>query len=84
MLARLAADQPWLTVLEVDIETDGDLADEFGVRSIQALLLFQDGRCIDRLIGKVPYVSAPTPGHEPQTTVTAHEAVPAVPLLSYS
>jgi thioredoxin len=57
MLARLAADQPWLTVLEVDIETDGDLADEFGVRSIPALLLFQDGRCIDRLIGKVPYIT---------------------------
>ncbi len=57
MLAKLAADHPWLTVLEVDIETGADLADEFGVQSIPALLLFQDGHCVDRLLGKVPYIT---------------------------
>jgi len=57
MLAKLAADHPWLAVLEVDIETNGELADELGVQSIPALLLFQDGRCVDRLLGKIPYIT---------------------------
>ncbi len=57
MVAKLAADHPWLTVLEVDIETNGELADELGVQSIPALLLFQDGQCVDRLLGKVPYIT---------------------------
>jgi thioredoxin len=57
MAAKLAADHPWLTVLEVDIETEGDLADELGVQSIPALLLFQDGQCVARLLGKVPYIT---------------------------
>ncbi len=57
MLAKLAADHSWLAVLEVDIETNGELADEFGVQSIPALLLFQGGQCVDRLLGKVPYIT---------------------------
>jgi thioredoxin 1 len=57
MVAQIAQDHPWLTVLEVDIEAEGDLADELGVQSIPSLLLFRDGQCVDRLVGKVPFIT---------------------------
>ena len=57
MVARIAQDHPWLAVLEVDIEAEGDLADELGVQSIPSLLLFKDGHCVDRLVGKVPFIT---------------------------
>jgi thioredoxin 1 len=56
VLAELAGRHPELTVLKVDIESSGGLADEFGVQSVPSLLLFKAGRCVDRLVGKVPYV----------------------------
>ncbi len=56
MLERLAETHPWLTVVKVDIDTNGELADRFGVKSIPSLLLFKAGECVDRLVGKVPYI----------------------------
>ncbi len=56
MLADLAGRWPELTILEVDIEENGDLADEHAVRSIPALLLFKEGACVDRRIGKASFV----------------------------
>lgn len=56
VLADLAGRRPELTVLEVDIERNDALADEFAVRSVPALLLFKGGVWVDRRIGKVPFV----------------------------
>lgn len=56
VVAELATRHPALTVLEVDIEANGDLADEFAVQSVPSLLLFKAGACVDRRIGKVPFV----------------------------
>jgi len=56
MVERLAETYPWLTVVKVDIDTEGELADQFGVKSIPSLLLFKAGKCVDRLVGKVPYI----------------------------
>lgn len=53
---ELAARHPALTVVKVDVEANGNLADEFDVRSIPSLLLFKAGQCVDRQVGKVPYV----------------------------
>jgi thioredoxin-like negative regulator of GroEL len=56
VLADLAGRRPELTVLEVDIEQNGAFADEFAVRSVPSLLLFKRGTCVDRRVGKVPFV----------------------------
>ncbi len=56
VVADLAGRRPSLTVLEVDIEQNGALADEFGVRSVPTFLLFKDGACVDRRTGKMPFV----------------------------
>ena len=47
---------PALTVVKVDVEANGNLADEFDVRSIPSLLIFKAGQCVDHQVGKVPYV----------------------------
>ncbi|MFQ5784729.1 MAG: thioredoxin family protein [Alphaproteobacteria bacterium] len=56
VLADLAGRRPELTILKVDVERNGGFADEFAVQSVPALLLFKDGSCVDRRIGKVPFV----------------------------
>ncbi len=57
MVARIAETHPDLTVVKVDIDANGERADEFGVRSIPTLLLFKGGVCVERLVGKVPYIA---------------------------
>ncbi len=56
VLADLAARHPHVTVLTVDIESNDAFADEFAVQSVPTLLLFKAGACVDRLVGKAPYV----------------------------
>jgi len=56
VLADLAGRWPELTVLKVDIERNAEFADEFGIQSVPTLLLFKGGTCVDRRIGKVPFV----------------------------
>lgn len=56
MIEKLAETHPWLTVVRVDIEADGALADEFGVQAVPCMLLFKSAECVERLVGKVPYI----------------------------
>ena len=56
VLSDLAGRWPELTVLMVDIERNGEFADEFGIKSVPTLLLFKEGSCVDRRVGKVPFV----------------------------
>ena len=57
VVAELAERHPAVTFLKVDVELNGDLADEHGVRSVPSLLLFKDGTCVDRVTGKAPFVA---------------------------
>lgn len=56
VVRELASRHPEVTVLEVDIEANPELADEFSVRGVPSLLLFKEGDCVERLVGKVPYM----------------------------
>ena len=38
---------------KLDIETDGDMADKYGVRSIPTLIFFKDGEIVDKTSGVV-------------------------------
>ena len=53
---RLAGDyEGRLTVGKVDIEAQPELARTYGIRSIPALLVFQDGEVVERIAGAVPF-----------------------------
>ena len=38
---------------KLDIETDGEMADKYGVRSIPTLIFFKDGEIVDKTSGSV-------------------------------
>ncbi len=57
VVEHLARKHPALTVVKVDIDTNPELADELGVKSIPSLLLFKEGQCVDRFVGKVPFIT---------------------------
>ncbi len=56
VLADLASRRPELTILKVDIEKNDPLAEDYNVQSVPSLLLFKDGECVDRRVGKTPFV----------------------------
>lgn len=44
-----SADQ--LQISKVNVDNEGELAVQFGIQSIPTLLVFKDGRLVDRLMG---------------------------------
>jgi thioredoxin 1 len=57
VIAELASCHPALTILKVDVDRNVDLADGYGVRSVPAFLLFKGGACVERVTGKMPFVT---------------------------
>lgn len=41
-------------VLKVDVDHDGELATQYGVMSIPALLVFKGGKVVDSMVGAAP------------------------------
>jgi thioredoxin len=51
----LAADyQGRLTVAKVDVDANPELAERYGIQTIPTLILFQDGRALDKRLGVLP------------------------------
>ena len=43
-----------LNVAKLDVDAAGDIAAQYGIRSIPALLFFKDGQVIDQVVGAQP------------------------------
>lgn len=41
-------------VYKLDIDSDGDIAQRYGIMSIPALLVFKDGQVVDQMVGAAP------------------------------
>lgn len=41
-------------VYKLNVDDNGDIAQEYGVMSIPALLLFKDGKVVNKLVGAAP------------------------------
>jgi len=41
-------------VVKVDVDSNQDLATEYGIMSIPALIVFKDGKEVDRVVGGIP------------------------------
>jgi thioredoxin 1 len=54
-LEELAAElEGKASIAKVDVDSNGDLANRFGIRSIPTLIVFKDGKVVDQMIGAVP------------------------------
>ncbi len=40
-----------VSVFKVDVDSEGELAAQFGIMSIPSLLIFKDGKVVDQLVG---------------------------------
>ena len=41
-------------VYKLDVDSDGDIASQYGVMSIPALIVFKDGKVFDKIVGAHP------------------------------
>ncbi|MBO4737590.1 MAG: thioredoxin [Bacilli bacterium] len=54
ILEKVASEHEDLTVLKVDVDEVGDVAAQYGIRSIPTLILFEDGKAVDMKLGFMP------------------------------
>ncbi len=54
VIEEIGEEEKGFKVGKVDITTEKELAQQFGVMSIPTLVLFKDGKEVDRLIGAYP------------------------------
>ena len=43
-----------LRVCKVDVDTEPDLANSFGIRSIPTMMVFKGGQVVDQIVGALP------------------------------
>ena len=54
IVEELASETPDVTFAKVDVDENPDVAMGLGITSIPTLMLFKDGKLVDRLIGARP------------------------------
>lgn len=51
VLEKIAEEYPQITVAKINTDKEQELALSFGIESIPALLLFKDGKLVDKAVG---------------------------------
>lgn len=51
VLDKIAADNPEINIVKVNVEDNSDLSTEFEVRSIPAVFIFKNGELTDKFVG---------------------------------
>ncbi|MCD1261556.1 thioredoxin family protein [Paenibacillus athensensis] len=51
ILDQLDREQPWLTIVKVDVDYAPSSAALFGVMSMPTVVVFKDGQAVDKLVG---------------------------------
>jgi len=51
ILDSVALEHPELQVVKVDVDTNSELATEYGIRSIPAVYIFKNGEIINKFVG---------------------------------
>lgn len=51
---KLAPEHPELNILKVDVDSNPELAAQFGVQSIPTLLVIRDGKLVKQFVGVTP------------------------------
>ena len=54
IVESLAAETPDVVFAKVDVDENPDVAMELGIASIPTLILFKDGKAVERVIGVTP------------------------------
>ena len=54
IVEKVASKHEDITVLKVDVDEVGDVAAQYGIRSIPTLILFEDGKAVDMKLGYMP------------------------------
>lgn len=54
ILQEISQEMPHVTFLKVDTDEHGDIATEIGIRSIPFLIIYKDGKEVERTIGARP------------------------------
>ena len=54
VLEQVAAEHPEVTILKVDVDELGGIAQKYGVNSIPALFYFKDGQLVNQTLGFMP------------------------------
>lgn len=56
MMDQLAQEyEDRVKVLKVDLDENPGLAKKLGIRSIPVVMIYKDGKCIETIVGVVPY-----------------------------
>ena len=48
------SDETGLKIAKVDVDENGDLAQQYGIMSIPTLMVFKDGKLVNKAIGAIP------------------------------
>ena len=54
VIEEIAEEMKGINVGKVNVDNERDLAVQFGVRSIPTMIIFKDGKEVDRLVGFLP------------------------------
>ena len=51
LLEQLASEMPEINILKIDVDSVPDVAKEYGIISIPTLILFKEGKAVDKQVG---------------------------------